>query len=99
MVSKDDSRDSVNKLFLHDKPFLLLKVINDSRSPVYAASISKKIDCSYAYIVRLIKIMTSFVKPYIIDRTLSKIEEYAKAVEKVAISFYDNKRQFLIKIQ
>lgn len=36
---------------------MLLKVINDSRSPVYAASISKKIDCSYSYIVRLIKVM------------------------------------------
>jgi predicted transcriptional regulator len=53
----DDSKKSINKLFLHDKPFMLLKVINDSSSPVYAASISKKIDCSYAYIVRLIKVM------------------------------------------
>jgi predicted transcriptional regulator len=53
MVS-DDSKKSINKLFLHDKPFMLLK---DSSSPVYAASISKKIDCSYAYIVRLIKVM------------------------------------------
>ncbi len=55
----DDSKKSVNTLFLHDKPFLLLKVINDSNSPVYAASISKKIDCSYAYIVRLIKVMNN----------------------------------------
>ena len=56
-MALDDSKKSINKLFLHDKPFLLLKVINDSRQPVYAAMISKKIDCSYAYIVRLIKVM------------------------------------------
>ncbi|MCL4398348.1 hypothetical protein M1137_00930 [Candidatus Parvarchaeota archaeon] len=56
-MALDDSKKSINKLFLHDKPFLLLKVINDSRQPVYAAMISKKIDCSYAYIVRLIKMM------------------------------------------
>jgi predicted transcriptional regulator len=56
-MALDDSKKSINKLFLHDKPFLLLKVINDSRQPVYAAMISKKIDCSYAYIIRLIKVM------------------------------------------
>jgi DNA-binding MarR family transcriptional regulator len=53
----DDSKKSIAKLFLHDKPFLLLKAISESRQPVYATMISKKIDCSYAYIVRLIKIM------------------------------------------
>jgi predicted transcriptional regulator len=73
MVSKDDSKDSVNKLFLHDKPFLLLKVINDSRSPVYAASISKKIDCSYAYIVRLIKIMNKMDITYFEGNNHKKI--------------------------
>ncbi len=52
-----ESGKNISKLFLHEKPFLLLKVINDSKSPVYAAGISKKIDCSYAYIVRLLKMM------------------------------------------
>ncbi|MEM0142706.1 MAG: hypothetical protein QXL94_01935 [Candidatus Parvarchaeum sp.] len=56
-MGSDDSKNSITKLFLHDKPFLLLKAINESRQPVYATMISKKIDCSYAYIVRLIKIM------------------------------------------
>lgn len=72
MVS-DDSKNSVSKLFLHDKPFLLLKVINDSRSPVYAASISKKIDCSYAYIVRLIKIMNNMGITYFEGNNHKKI--------------------------
>ncbi|EEZ93264.1 MAG: hypothetical protein BJBARM4_0198 [Candidatus Parvarchaeum acidiphilum ARMAN-4] len=52
-----DSKKSINKLFLRDKPFLLLRTINESTQPVYATLLSKKIDCSYAYIVKLIKIM------------------------------------------
>jgi DNA-binding MarR family transcriptional regulator len=56
-MGSDDLKNSVAKLFLHDKPFLLLKAINESRQPAYATMISKKIDCSYAYIVRLIKVM------------------------------------------
>ncbi len=50
---------SIRKLFLHDKPFMLLQAINDSNGRVYAAMVSKKIDCSYAYIVKLIKLMNS----------------------------------------
>ncbi len=60
----DDSKMSINKLFLHDKPFLILKAINDSKSQMYAAIISKKIDCSYAYIVKLIKLMNKMGLTY-----------------------------------
>lgn len=69
----DGSKNSINRLFLHDKPFLLLKVINDSKSPVYAAMISKKIDCSYAYIVRLIKIMNEMSITYFEGNNHKKI--------------------------
>ncbi len=56
MTSMDGK--SVKKLFLHDKPFMLLQAINDSNGHVYAAMVSKKIDCSYAYIVKLIRLMS-----------------------------------------
>lgn len=50
--------NSLIKLFLHEKPFMLMRIIYYNNGRVYSALISKKIDCSYAYIVKLIKVMT-----------------------------------------
>jgi predicted transcriptional regulator len=50
-------KNQVMKLFLHDKPFLILRAIYYNDGHAYSASISKKVDCSYAYIVKLITLM------------------------------------------
>ncbi|MCL4399457.1 MarR family winged helix-turn-helix transcriptional regulator [Candidatus Parvarchaeota archaeon] len=54
-----DMKNPVKKMFFHKKPFLLLSIINDNDGKMYPASISKKIDCSYAYIVKLLKMMNN----------------------------------------
>jgi predicted transcriptional regulator len=82
-MALDDSKNSIAKLFLHDKPFLLLKVINDSKSPVYAAMISKKIDCSYAYIVRLIKVMNKIGITYFEGSNHKKIINLTQKGKKI----------------
>ena len=56
-MADSDLKKQARKLFLHDKPFLLLQMIYSNDGRVYSAMISKKIDCSYAYIVKLIKVM------------------------------------------
>jgi predicted transcriptional regulator len=56
-MTEPDSKKSVRKLFLHEKPFLLLQTISSNEGRIYSAMIAKKIDCSYAYIVKLIKSM------------------------------------------
>ena len=96
-------KNQVMKLFLHDKPFLILRAIYYNDGHAYSASISKKVDCSYAYIVKLItvglvekidgkyrirenmsisEILASFIKPYIIDKILNRLQEYAVAIDK-----------------
>ncbi len=52
-----EKNDAIKKLFLHDKPFILLKFLYYNNGIVHSAAISKKIDCSYAYITRLISRM------------------------------------------
>ncbi len=54
---KDQQKNQVTKIFFRDKPFMLLQIIYYNNGKVYSAMISKKIDCSYAYIVKLLKIM------------------------------------------
>lgn len=56
-MTESDSKRSVRRLLLHDKPFMLLQIIYNNDGRIYSAMISKKIDCSYAYIVKLIKVM------------------------------------------
>ncbi|MCL5016811.1 MAG: hypothetical protein M1441_01560 [Candidatus Parvarchaeota archaeon] len=56
-MSISESSKSLRKLFLHDKPFILLQVINENDGRIYPAMISKKIDCSYAYVVKLVTLM------------------------------------------
>ena len=58
-MADQDFKNPVKRLFFHKKPFILLSAINDNDGRIYPAAISKKIDCSYAYIVKLIKIMNS----------------------------------------
>ncbi len=58
-MSDSITKKSTKKLFLHDKPFMILQTINNNDGRIYSAMISKKIDCSYAYIVKLIKIMNA----------------------------------------
>ncbi|MCL4406504.1 MAG: hypothetical protein M1573_00285 [Candidatus Parvarchaeota archaeon] len=52
-----EASKSIRKLLLHDKPFILLQIISQNDGRLYPAMISKKIDCSYAYVVKLIKLM------------------------------------------
>ncbi len=60
MHSKDISPNkAIQKLFLHEKPFILLKMIASNDGSMYSAMAAKKIDCSYAYIIKLIKKMTA----------------------------------------
>lgn len=56
-MAESDTKKSTRRLFLHEKPFLLLQTIFDNDGRIYSAMVSKKIDCSYAYIVKLIKVM------------------------------------------
>ncbi len=56
-MTESDSKKWTRKLFLHEKPFMLLQAISSNEGRVYSAMMSKKIDCSYAYIVKLIKVM------------------------------------------
>lgn len=56
-MGDSDVKKSTRKLLLHEKPFLLLQTISNNEGHIYSAMISKKIDCSYAYIVKLIKVM------------------------------------------
>jgi predicted transcriptional regulator len=56
-MTESDTKKSIRKLLLHDKPFMLLQTIAASDGHTYSALMSKKIDCSYAYIVKLIKVM------------------------------------------
>jgi predicted transcriptional regulator len=48
---------AIRRLFLHEKPFILLKMIASNDGNMYSAMAAKRIDCSYAYIIKLIKKM------------------------------------------
>ncbi len=56
-MAESDSKKTIRNLLLHDKPFMLLQTISNNDGRIYSAMMSKKIDCSYAYIVKLIKVM------------------------------------------
>ncbi|MGC8516496.1 MAG: hypothetical protein ACP5MT_01195 [Candidatus Acidifodinimicrobium sp.] len=58
MKNFSDERGQIQKLFLHNKPFLILKMIYYNDNHTYAAIISRKIDCSYSYIVKLLNKMS-----------------------------------------
>ncbi|MCL4400696.1 hypothetical protein M1316_01835 [Candidatus Parvarchaeota archaeon] len=56
-MAESDTKKTTRRLLLHEKPFMLLQTIANNDGRIYSARISKKIDCSYAYIVKLIKVM------------------------------------------
>ncbi|MCW1294169.1 MAG: hypothetical protein OH316_00270 [Candidatus Parvarchaeota archaeon] len=58
MKGVGEDKGQVQRLFLHSKPFLILKMIYFNDNHVYAAIISRKIDCSYSYIVKLLNKMS-----------------------------------------
>ncbi|MBE5729586.1 winged helix-turn-helix transcriptional regulator [Candidatus Parvarchaeota archaeon] len=58
MKNISDERGQIQKLLLHSKPFLILKMIYYNDNHTYAAVISRKIDCSYSYIVKLLNKMS-----------------------------------------
>ncbi len=59
MPSKEiNPNKAIRRLFLHEKPFMLLKIIASNDGSAYSAMVAKRIDCSYTYIIKLIKKMT-----------------------------------------
>lgn len=56
-MSKIDPQPKITKLLFHEKPFLLLKTLYYDHGNSYAALISKKVDCSYSYTVKLLNKM------------------------------------------
>ncbi len=59
-MSDTSSQSKITKLLFHEKPFLLLKTLYYDHGNSYAASISKKVDCSYSYTVKLLNKMNKF---------------------------------------
>jgi Fe2+ or Zn2+ uptake regulation protein len=78
-----DSYEIIKELYKKKVRIVYANILRDLRKLISVGIVERR---NSFYRVRenmkLDEIMTSFVKPYIIDRTLSKIEEYAKAVEK-----------------
>ena len=78
-----DSYDIIKGLYKKKIKIVYANVLRDLRKLISVGIVEKR---NNMYRIRenmkLNEIITSFIKPYIIDRTLSKIEEYAKAVEK-----------------
>lgn len=78
-----DSYEIVNELYKKKIKIVYANILRDIRKLINAGLVEKR---NNLYRIRenmkLNEIVTSFIKPYIIDRTLKKIEEYADAVEK-----------------
>jgi DNA-binding MarR family transcriptional regulator len=72
----EDSK--IARFIFKRKPYLLLKALR-SKDGIYSAQLAKQIDCSYAYIVRLINQMEKLGLVYI-ERT--KNVNYIKLTKK-----------------
>ncbi len=78
-----DSYEIVKELYKKKVRIVYANILRDLRKLISIGIVEKR---NNLYRVRenmrLNEIIAEFVKPYIIDRTLGKIEEYAKAVER-----------------
>ncbi|MCL4391394.1 MAG: hypothetical protein M1284_02485 [Candidatus Parvarchaeota archaeon] len=78
-----DSYEIIKELYKKKIRIVYANILRDLRKLISIGIVEKR-NNSYRIKenMRLNEIISGFIKPYIIDRTLSKIEEYAKAVEK-----------------
>lgn len=78
-----DSYELIKELYKRKVKIVYANILRDLRKLMATGIVEKR---NNQYMIRenmkLNDIMTNFIKPYIIDRTLNKIIEYAKAVEK-----------------
>lgn len=78
-----DSYELIKELYKKKTKIVYANILRDLRK-LMAVGIVEKRNGHYRIKenMRLDEIISSFIKPYLIDRTLSKIEEYARSVEK-----------------
>lgn len=77
------SYEMIRKLYNNNVRIVYANILRDLRKLI-AAGLVEKINGNYRIKenLDLLEILDKFVKPYIIDRILKKIEEYASAVER-----------------
>lgn len=78
-----DSYEIIKELYRKKVRIVYANILRDMRKLMAVGLVEKR---NTMYRIRenmkLNEIISGFVKPYIIDRTIGKIEEYAKAVER-----------------
>ncbi|MBE5729585.1 hypothetical protein IHI26_00230 [Candidatus Parvarchaeota archaeon] len=77
------SYDIIKKLYSNNVKIVYANILRDLRKLI-ATGIVEKIDSNYRIKenMDLPEILDKFVKPYIIDRVLKKVGDYASAIEK-----------------
>jgi hypothetical protein len=78
-----DSYEIIKELYKRKVKIVYANILRDLRKLIAVGLVEKR--NSFYRIkenMKLNEIISSFIKPYIIDRMLSKIEEYAKSIDK-----------------
>ncbi len=53
-------KKEIFNVFFREKPTMMLVILKNSKSPIYASSLAKQTDCTYSHVVKVLQQMEKF---------------------------------------